>query len=188
MILRLTILLLGILFLISCEKMWEGEIIVSDYESELNVYGFIAFEDQMGNAMNPKNSVVYVHRTLAINENPYEDSNYLVNGAEVNITSSGESTEFIEGGNSSNPYYGAPDGFDPQFDAEYALEINAQNGMSLIGTLYTPPEPQLLMYPDSIHSNLDDFIEHYFGKVKSSTSLSGGNQVDGLPPASSLKK
>ena len=40
------------------------------------------------------------------------------------------------------------DEFDPQFDAEYTLEINAQNGMSLTGTLHTPPEPQLIMYPE----------------------------------------
>ena len=33
----------------------------------------------------------------------------------------------------------------------YTLNVNAQDGKSLIGSLHTPPKPELFMYPDSIY-------------------------------------
>ena len=123
-----------------------GEIITSDYEPELNVYGFISFD-------NLKPSFVYVHRTLSLDENPNEDSSYYIHDAEVFIIdASGTSNPFSEIDN--NPYYWEPDGFIPQFDADYTLEVtDVQNGMSLTGSLHTPVKPELLMYPDSIKSD-----------------------------------
>ena len=147
MTLRLSILLIGILFLSSCGEMFDsGEIITSDYEPELNVYGFISFD-------NLEPSFVYVHRTLSLDENPNDYSSYFVNDAEVFIIdASGTSNPFSEIDN--NPYYWEPDGFIPQFDADYTLEVtDVQNGMSLTGALHTPVKPELLMYPDSIQSD-----------------------------------
>ena len=34
---------------------------------------------------------------------------------------------------------------------DYTLNINAQDGKSLIGSLHTPPKPELIMYPNSIY-------------------------------------
>jgi len=166
MTLRLSILFIGILFLSSCEEMFDsGEIITSDYEPELNVYGFISFD-------NLKPSFVYVHRTLSLDENPNDYSPYFVNDAEVFIIDSlGNSNPFQLNENSSNETYEEPDGFVPQFDAYYTLEVAAQNGMSITGTLHTPPEPILLVdqipeiiYPDSLFTlkwnTVSDAIAH----------------------------
>ena len=151
MTLRLSILLLGILLLISCDDMFDGgEIVTSDYKPELNVYGFISFDDH-------KSSFVSVYRTLSLDENPRIDSLYMVSDADVSIIdSSGISTLFGENENTYNPsFYGEPDGFVPQFDADFKLEVNAPNGLSLTGTLHTTPKPELLnqiqemIYPDS---------------------------------------
>ena len=94
--LRLYILLFGIL-LTSCD---EGEIVTSDYIPELNVYGFISFDDN-------KPSFVRVHRTLSLDENPNENSSYYVSGADVIIIDSlGISNLFSENENTYNPFYG----------------------------------------------------------------------------------
>lgn len=142
--LRLSILLFGIL-LTSCD---EGEIVTSDYIPELNVYGFISFDDN-------KPSFVRVHRTLSLDENPNEYSDYFVHDAEVFIIDvSGASNPFSEIEYIYDPYYGEPDGFIPQFDADYTLEVtDIHNGMSLRGALHTPSKPELLIYPDSIQSD-----------------------------------
>ena len=141
---RLSILLFGFFLLTTCD---EGEIVTSDYKPELNVYGFISFD-------NNKPSFVHVHRTLSLDENPNENSSYYVSGSDVIIIDSlGISNLFSENENTYNPFYGEPDGFVPQFDSDYTLKVNTQNGMSLTGSLHTPPEPELVLYPDSIQSD-----------------------------------
>ena len=90
MTVRLTIFCVGILFLIACDKLFDrGEIITSDYEPELNVYGLVSFDEIMGNPINPtSSSFVRVHRTLALNENPQGDTAFHVYDADVTITAS----------------------------------------------------------------------------------------------------
>ena len=141
MTLRLSILLFGILLLTTCD---EGEIVTSDYNPELNVYGFISF-------VNYKPSFVRVHRTLSLDEDPRYDS-FFVDDAEVFIIdSSGHSNTLHKWGNDTYDI----DEFIPLYNSEYTLEVNSENYGNLTGTLQTPPEPELLnqtqeiIYPDS---------------------------------------
>tara|TARA_B100000315_G_C14570327_1_gene585164 strand:+ start:1723 stop:2550 length:828 start_codon:yes stop_codon:yes gene_type:complete len=171
MTLRFSILLLGILLLTSCEKIFdEAEIVESDYEPELNVFGLISFD-----SIEP--SFVHVHRTLSLDENRNEDSLYFVRDAEVTIIeSSGVSNLFTEigyGYSNTKTYYEASVEFDPQFDTEYKLEINTPNGMSLTGTLHTPPEPVLsvdqipeIIYPDSFFTLSWNFYANAMVRVQ----------------------
>jgi len=160
MTVRLTIFCVGILFLIACDKLFDrGEIITSDYEPELNVYGLVSFDEIMGNPINPtSSSFVRVHRTLALNENPQGDTAFHVYDADVTITaSSGYSTKFLEPYESeTGTYIDLFDEFVPDFETDYTLEINAQNGMSVTGILHTPPRPIFKLLPEVI--NPDSFF------------------------------